>query len=117
MNEKIVKLGQWGCDVEGGLRRASGDENFYIECLETIPDDEGFEILIKALGEKDISAAFDSSHTLKGLFANLGLTPMLDKDNEIVEPLRRGNSEGLSEKLNELLEMNDYLRSVLQSRG
>jgi chemotaxis protein histidine kinase CheA len=57
--------------------------------------------VIQALGNwakllKNVKAAFESAHTLKGLAANMGLDSMLDIVVELVEPLRNGMIDGLS---------------------
>lgn len=114
MNAKIEELRGWGCDVKGALERMAGDEEFYLECLNTIPEEPCFPGLEKALQERNVSQAFDCAHTLKGVLANLGLTPMFDKTVEIVEPLRAGKDEGLTGKMNELMEMKNHLAQILK---
>jgi len=103
MDAKIEKLRDWGCNVNDAMERMLDDEEFYIECLETVAEDENYALLKKALDSHDASRAFDCAHTLKGVLANVGLTPMYDKIVEIVEPLRRKSDEDLSGKYAELM--------------
>lgn len=113
MDKRIETLQNFGCDIKGALKRSLDDEVFYIECLKTIPDDENFELLDKALADGNIKAAFDYAHALKGVLANLGLTNMFKKTEEIVEPLRNGKIDGMKEKFNELTELKNQLRVIL----
>ncbi len=113
MDKRIEKLGRLGCDIEGAMKRVLGDEDFYLECLAEVPTDESFDILTEALKNKDAKAAFDRAHALKGVFLNLGLTHMLCKVVELVEPLRDGNCEGLGSSNADLLKMRDELAEIL----
>lgn len=110
----MEKLRAWGCDVEGALERFIGDEEFYISCLKMTTEDLGFEELGEALREGDAEKAFDSAHTLKGVLANVGLTPMFEVIVRIVEPLRAGQMENLMPIYEELLQANQYLKGLLE---
>ncbi|MEA4923535.1 MAG: Hpt domain-containing protein [Eubacteriaceae bacterium] len=88
MTNKMTKLKEWGCDVDGALERLVGDVAFYEECLQVFTEDDNFASLGKALEEKEYDSAFEYAHTIKGVAANLGLTPVFDKASDIVEPLR-----------------------------
>lgn len=107
------KLEEWGCDVEGALERFLEDEELYMTCLETVISDSAFEKLGVALEEQKVAEAFDYAHTLKGVFANLGLTPMFTIVEKIVEPLRSGSAENLQETYKSLLEANEHLKLIL----
>ena len=79
-----------GCDVEGALTRFLNNEAFYAKCYKKFLDDPAFSALDEALKAKDAETAFRHAHTLKGLTANMGLTPLYDIVVKIVEPLRGG---------------------------
>lgn len=112
--EKIFQtLEEWGCDVEGALDRFLDDKELYMTCLQTVIADSAFEKLGVALKEKKVSEAFDYAHTLKGVFANLGLTPMLSIVECIVEPLRSGSADGLEDVYEKLLTSNEHFKSIL----
>lgn len=113
MDKRIDLLTGWGCDTKGALDRVLGDERLYLECLGSLPADPMFPELERAVGENDVKAAFECAHTLKGVLGNLGVSPMYELITEIVEPLRKGYSDGLSEKLARLLEMRDKLAELL----
>lgn len=115
MDKRIVALSDWGCDVKSAMRRMLNDEEFYIDCLNDIPADKNFALLLNALKCHNVSEAFGYAHTLKGALINLGLTPMYNKTVEIVEPLRIGNDSGMIEKAEELINMKIYLEKILNN--
>ncbi len=82
-----------GCDVEGALTRF-------------LP---AFSALDEALKAKDAETAFRHAHTLKGLTANMGLTPLYDIVVKIVEPLRGGAYH------DDLLEIYDAMMRELEA--
>ena len=51
-------------------------------------EDKSFGNLEKALNEKDYKQAFEEAHTLKGVSANLSLTPLCEAICKVVEDLR-----------------------------
>ena len=58
-----------------------------------------------------------STHTLKGVFANMGITPMFDTVEKIVEPLRAGINDGLMPVYEELSREREHLRSIIRIEG
>ena len=95
------------------MERFLDDKELYMACLETVISDSNFEKLGVALKEKSVTEAFDCAHTLKGVFANLGLTPMFSMVVNIVEPLRTGSADNLEEPYEQLLLSNEHLKSIL----
>lgn len=110
----LQELRDWGCDVDGALERFVGDKELYQECLYTVLTDKAFVGLGEALKCGAVKEAFDCAHTLKGVLANMGLTPMLDITVRIVEPLRDGNTEGVLEAYEELLASKDILAHMVE---
>lgn len=106
-------LEDWGCDVEGALERFLDDKELYMTCLKTVITDGNFVKLGVALKEQNVPLAFDYAHTLKGVFANLGLTPMFVIVETIVEPLRAGLASHLEEPYEKLLASNERLKGIL----
>ena len=115
MDKIFSALEAWGCDVEGALERFLDDKDLYMTCLETVITDSNFDKLGAALVEESVLDAFDYSHTLKGVFANLGLTPMFAIVETIVEPLRGGSAHDLWSAYEELLAANEELRRILET--
>ena len=82
---------------------------FLVKTLDTevlgqlVPDitqvsiDPAFETLGRALDEENAADGFDAAHSLKGILANTGLTPLYNTIVRIVEPLRAGKVNGLKQ--------------------
>ncbi len=85
----IDSLRKFGANVEEGLERCMGMEDFYLEMVELGLSDERFEQLGPVLESKDYQEAFDTVHALKGVIGNLALAPLYDTICEITEHLRR----------------------------
>jgi Hpt domain. len=102
MEERLLKLKNLGCDIDGAMNRFLGDKEFYFECFDELMKDPGFEELKTALEKHDIDMAFENAHTLKGVLSNLGLAPLSEQMGQIVETLRFGSEEGLLKKYQEL---------------
>lgn len=109
----LEELRNWGCDVEGALERFVGDEDLYKMCLNTVLEDKSFAGLGEALNAEQVKEAFDCAHTLKGVLANMGLTPMFDITVQIVEPLRAGEVAGLLPIYEELLQAKEVLAKMM----
>ncbi len=114
MNDVMKKLEGKGCDISGAMERFLNDEDFYMSCLQRVVHDESFDKLKAALENHSIQEAFDAAHTLKGVLANMGLTPMYDTVVKIVEPLRAGTDEGLMPYYDVLIKQNEELKSFIQ---
>ena len=115
MDRRIEALHDWGCNTTEALERMLDDEEFYMECLYTVVENPNFEILKKALTEKNAEKAFESAHALKGILGNVGVTPMYELIVEIVEPLRNGHWENLMEKFTTLAEMKAHLEDIIKN--
>lgn len=87
------KLEENGADVEATVRRFMGNEAMYLKFLGRFPTDPNYEKLGEQIGERDYEEAFKSAHTLKGVSANLGLTPIFTVVSELVEEIRGKKSE------------------------
>ncbi|NLG05887.1 MAG: Hpt domain-containing protein [Clostridia bacterium] len=114
MDKRIEALTEWGCDTKRALERMVDDEEFYIECLEQYMQDTELLQLEESLSRQDIRMAFEHAHSLKGVLANLGLTPMYQLITEIVEPLRAGKAEDFSVQIEELKNMKHKLEQILK---
>lgn len=113
MDTLLDGLKAWGCDVDGAMERFMGDEALYRSCLDAILTDKAFDGLGVALQDGAGRKAFEYAHTLKGVLANLGLTPMFDIAVRLVEPLRAEQSEDLFPVFEELQQARGYLASLL----
>lgn len=114
MSALLDELKSWGCDVDGAMERFIDDEELYCMCLGSVMEDENFGGLRTALLQHDVKNAFEHAHTLKGVLANMGLTPMYDIIVQIVEPLRAGSDENLLPILDELMQAKEKLGRLLE---
>ena len=72
----IEKLNNYGCNTKEGLERCLNKEDFYIRLLKMAVAENKVYELKDALSIKDYDKAFAISHTLKGVYANLAITPL-----------------------------------------
>ena len=79
---------EYGADYERTMARFMGKEDMYIKFLNMFEKDDNIRKLENSIGSGDLTAAFEAAHTLKGVTANLGLTPLYNAVCNIVEPLR-----------------------------
>lgn len=84
----IEKLRAWGADVDEAIARCLSNKAFYLRLVDKGLQDPNFDRLKEALAAGDLDRAFDAAHALKGVLANLALTPILDPVREITELLR-----------------------------
>ena len=85
---KIETLKKAGCDVELGLKRCGDDMDFYLELVESGLEEERYTKLADQIAAKDWKGAFESAHALKGVVANLSLSPLTHIAVELTELLR-----------------------------
>ena len=82
-------------DIQDTKERFLENESFFKSCLEKCLFDSEFENLKVSLQKQDVSSAFESAHSLKGMTSNCGLTSLYDILLKITEPLRHGDCDGL----------------------
>jgi HPt (histidine-containing phosphotransfer) domain-containing protein len=116
-DQVIQGLEDWGCDIEGSMPRFLDNRDLYYRLVKTIPDQKEFLDLGKDLEAKNITAAFDDAHALKGVLANMGLTPLYEETCQIVEPLRAGKLEGTEAHYEKLMELLTQFVSILKNEG
>ncbi len=84
----IEKLREYGADVDEGLARCMDKEDFYIGLIGKALADNRLSLLEQQIGNGDLDAAFETAHALKGMYANLSLTPLTKPVSEMTELLR-----------------------------
>jgi len=84
----IDTLRAYGANVEEGLTRCMGMEGFYLGLVGKIRNDNHVRRLEESVRAGDLDSAFEAAHALKGVLANLALTPALNPVSEITEALR-----------------------------
>lgn len=83
----------YGADYDSTMTRFVNNQAMYLRLLRMFFKDENLTLLGNALEVSGYRKAFEAAHTLKGVAANMGLTPFFDKVCEIVEPLRAGSAD------------------------
>lgn len=84
----IDELAAYGANVDEGLARCMGNEEFYLRMVNKVKDDAHFASLKESIAENDLDAAFEAAHSLKGSLGNLAITPLYTPICEITELLR-----------------------------
>ncbi len=82
-------------DYEGVLGRLL-DEARIRRFLFKFLEDKNFSVLMTAMRDQDVKAAFLAAHTLKGLCANLGFTRLQGAADALTEELRAGEWKDFS---------------------
>ena len=98
----IETLKEFGADVNEGLNRCMNNESFYLMLIGKALADNRLEQLEEQLNNKDLDGAFESAHALKGMYANLSLTPLSKPIIEMTELLRSRTEMDYSSLLDEV---------------
>ena len=94
---KKERLIDAGIDVDGALERFMGNDALLDRFLGKFLGDTNYALLSEAIETADPDKALTASHTLKGVAANLGLKPLFEHTQVLVEITRHGGSEGIDE--------------------
>ncbi len=89
----IDRLKDFGANTAEGLGRCMNMEDFYLSLVKKATADNKTEKLRLQLYDRDINAAFETAHALKGMFANLSLDPLTRPISELTELLRGGDAD------------------------
>lgn len=84
------------CDVREALKRCMDMEDLYVELLELFANDPQIDRLLEAFQKQNAADVFFHSHTLKGVYTNLGMKYLYELDVPIVESTRSKQPEGLN---------------------
>lgn len=113
MSILIDQLKDYGCDIDEAMSRFLNNEAFYERCFLKFLDDTTFEGLGAVLSTQSVSDSFDMAHNLKGVSANLGITPLYNEVSEMVESLRAGIlPENSMESYARIMNIRDDLRKI-----
>ena len=108
----IADLTAYGANVDEGLARCMGNEEFYVRMVGIARADGNFEALEDALKANDLDAAFEAAHALKGSLGNLALTPVYEPVIEITELLRDRTEMDYAQLAAAIAEQRDKLRAL-----
>lgn len=91
MSDYLDKLSANGVDVSGTMERFMNNEELYKRILKKFLSDTSFAEAAKAKDEGRTEDVQMHVHTLKGVSANLGLTPIFTITNEMMQHFRSDN--------------------------
>ncbi len=109
----LGKLEELGCNIRDGLYNCMDMEDFYIKMVKKAVTEDSLLPLINACKAENVKACFERSHALKGVYANLGLRPLLDLNTPIVETTRHGGFDGVPEALEKLIAEHNHFEEVI----
>ncbi len=84
----IDNLKTFGANTAEGLKRCVNKEDFYLRMVNSSLKGDQMEQLAAAISDKNWEKAFETAHTLKGVFGNLALTPLYDPMCQLTDQLR-----------------------------
>ena len=105
----IDNLREFGANVQEGLQRCVNDEEFYLELVNMALDDDAYDELAAAVEAGDKKAAFYAAHALKGILANVSLTPLAAVVSEMTELLRAEKDADYPAYLEKILQLRNQL--------
>ena len=76
--------------------------------------DANYDKLRDALDQKDLTAAFECAHALKGILANLSLDPLLAPVSEMTEALRAKTDRDYTPLLQEMFRQLNLFRAMAE---
>ena len=105
----LTKLSEFGANVEEGLRRCVNNEALYLKLVEKTIRDPSFDELREAAEKGDLERGFELAHSLKGVTANLSLTPLFTPISEITELFRNRTEADYSPFIDLMIAKRDEL--------
>ena len=111
-------LAAMGCEIEKALRETYvGNRDFYLKMLGKLSSSPLLGKMLEAFAKGDAPALFVASHTLKGLYASLALTPLHALCSDIAEVARQGSLSGIAEKLERLEKLHGEVLAIVGRAG
>ncbi|MBR2755240.1 MAG: Hpt domain-containing protein [Lachnospiraceae bacterium] len=108
----IEKLIDYGADVKAGMEICMNNEEFYFRMINLMLADNQVENLQRAVEEGNLDEAFEAAHALKGVTANLGLTPIRTPVTEMTELLRARTDMDYSQLMDEIKKQKETLAEL-----
>lgn len=110
---QLQRLSAFGIDVEGTIRRFSGNLDLYEKFLLKFPEDASYGLMVKALEARDYETAANACHTLKGVAGNLGMVRLFEQSTQLLAVLRAADEEKSRELLARLQLLYDDVRTLI----
>lgn len=114
MNRYI--LTKAGIDVNEWIHRFNGNKELYEKFLTSFPEDIHYEQMLEAIEQKDVDAAFQGAHALKGITGTVSLAKLHSLLIPLVEELRAGSMEKVPELLPPVKKAYDEVVQVIKEQ-
>ncbi len=108
----IDALRNYGADVDEGLKRCLNNEAFYLKMVEKAVAGLDTGELKTVLADGNLPRAFEVCHAMKGVLANLSLTPVLEPTAQMTELLRSGTACDYTPYVTQIEERLQILREL-----
>jgi uncharacterized protein YpuA (DUF1002 family) len=108
----VDALRAWGANVDDGLKRCLNNEAFYLKLVGKAAEDPQFDRLKDAVAAGDLERGFELAHAMKGVTANLALTPLEEPIREITELLRARKEADYTALTGTILAKRDELKKM-----
>ena len=109
----LEKLDNIGCNTKEGLERCLNKEDFYMKLLKMAVSDNKVYDLEKSLKDNDLDNAFAISHTLKGVFANLAITPLYNLFYTLTEELRKRENKDYTKEISDIISLFEKIKEII----
>ena len=108
----VETLRAWGANVDEALVRCLNNETFYLKLVNKTLQDPSVEKLAEAIEAGDLEKAFDLAHSIKGVTANLALTPIYQPVAQITDLLRNRTEMDYGPLMKEITEKKKELAAL-----
>ena len=108
----IESLKAFGADTDEALQRCMNNEAFYLKLVGNIIADQKIFLLKNQQDNNKMDLAFETAHSLKGIYGNLSLTPIYVPVNALTELLRNRTQTDYSPLMNEIIRQKALLDNL-----
>ncbi|MEG0456647.1 MAG: Hpt domain-containing protein [Oscillospiraceae bacterium] len=91
MDHIFKKLEEYGADLNSAMDRFFDDKELYIQCVKSLLECDDIINLNKLIKKQKYDKAYEISHMLKGVSANLGLNPLYEIFYLLTENIKSKN--------------------------
>ena len=98
MADLTTELAPYGIDYDEAMERMGGSVDFFKQLAMKYLNDTRFVDLVAAMDVKDLDAAYEAAHALKGVSGNLSMTRLFKASAAVSDALYQGEYQA-AEKL------------------
>lgn len=108
-----TRLNEAGVDIKGTLERFLGNEAMYEKFLSKFVSDPNFQLLCQSVSEQNYDEVERVAHTMKGVAGNLGLNPVQDLLQLVVNAVRAGDYQAIEGFMAQLTPKYDLICNII----